>query len=102
MKNAQSFVNILILLGICGYTVVYGLSALVHTHEHEPLSHSADDCAACFYQAHHAGVEIHAFELVLPNRCVPVPLIHDSVALPLRQNNTPLTRAPPSLPVHSQ
>ena len=86
-----------ILIGLCCYVALLCIIALTHDHEHCEHAHSAETCAACFYNSQHVGEEIAfvAFTaLFLPSIRL-LPLYEGSVFLPLKLTANTRSRAPP-------
>ena len=99
LRNTLTFGHRLktgILIGLFFYVTLLGVIALTHDHDHCEHAHSAEICAACFYNSQHVGEEI-AFvaltSLFLPNTVLP--LYEVSVSLPLRLPANTRSRAPP-------
>ena len=85
-----------ILIGLCCYVALLCIIALTHDHDHCKHAHSAETCAACFYNSQHVGEEIAFVAFTapfLPNTVLP--LYEVSVFLPLRLTTNTRSRAPP-------
>ncbi len=96
MLTLERNLKIGILIGLCCYVAL--LCIIVHTHDHDHCehAHSAETCAACFYNSQHVGEEIAFVAFTapfLPNMVLP--LYEGSVFLPLRLTTNTRSRAPP-------
>ena len=85
-----------ILIGLGCYVALLCIISLTHDHDHCAHAHSAETCAACFYNSQHVGEEIACVALTapfLPNTVLP--LYEDPVFLPLELPANTRSRAPP-------
>ena len=104
MKNDIAFPNTLacrhrlktgILISLCCYVVLLSVIALTHEHDHCEHAHSAETCAACFYNSQHVGEEMAFVAFTapfLPSTTLPS---CETVFLPFRFTTTAWSRAPP-------
>ena len=105
MKSDIAFPNTLacrrrlktsILISLCCYVALLGVIALTHDHDHCEHAHSAETCAACFYNSQHVGEEIEVVVLTFPFLpSTTLPLYEGSVFLPLKLTTNTRSRAPP-------
>lgn len=104
MKSDIAFPNTLacrcrlktsILISLCCYVALLGVIALTHDHDHCEHAHSAETCAACFYNSQHVGEEIEVVVLTfpfLPSTTLP---LYETVFLSLKLTTNTRSRAPP-------
>lgn len=96
MLTLERNLKIGILIGLCCYVALLCIIALTHDHDHCGHAHSAETCAACFYNSQHVGEEIAFVAFTapfLPNTVLP--MYGGSVFLPLRLTTNTRSRAPP-------
>ncbi len=101
MKNDKIF-KLLILIGLCGYAVVFAFVALMHTHEHHVCSDSVEDCTACFYDVHHIAEAIPLVASVVRECWIAIQPGYDAIFLSVNLSYSALSRAPPSPPIYQK
>ena len=82
-----------IVIGLCCYVVLLGVTALIH--DHTTHSHSEDTCPACFYNSQHVGIEIESSALISPFLFITTLPLYEAVFLPLKLTVNTRSRAPP-------
>ena len=95
MLTLERNLKIGILIGLCCYVALLCIIALTHDHDHCEHAHSAETCAACFYNSQHVGEEIAFVVLTfpfLPSTTLP---LYETVFLPLKLTMNTRSRAPP-------